>query len=76
MDNVFRRVSLNAGSVRLIIENQDVSVSVTEIEKIGKGEFRFISAVNKYVFADKFYDDTNEAIKFIKTLVPLGWTWI
>ena len=66
MDNVFRRVSLDAGSVRLIIENQDVSVSVTEIEKIGNGEFRFISAVNKYVFADKFYDDTNDAIKCIK----------
>ena len=76
MDNVFRRVSLDAGSVRLIIENQDVSVSVAEIEKVGKGEFRFISAANKYVFADKFYDDTNEAIKFIKTLVPLGWTWL
>ncbi len=76
MDNVFRRVSLDAGSVRLIIENQDVSVSVTEIEKVGKGEFHFISAVNKYVFANKFYDDTNDAIEFIKTLVPLGWTWI
>jgi len=41
-------VSLDAGSVRLIIENQDVSVSVAEIEKVGKGEFRFISAGNKY----------------------------
>ena len=48
MNNVIRRVSLDAGSVRLIIENQDVSVSVAEIEKVGKGEFRFISAGNKY----------------------------
>ena len=76
MDNVFRRVSLDAGSVRLVIENQDVSVSVAEIEKVGKGEFHFISAVNKYVFADKFYDDTNDAIKCIKKLVSLGWTWL
>ena len=76
MGNVIRRVSLDAGSVRLVIENQDVSVSVAEIEKVGKGKFRFISAGNEYVFADKFYDDTNEAIKFIKTLVPLGWMWL
>ena len=68
-----RKVSLSCGSIRLEIEGICVEDAVDEIQALG--DFDIITAGDMRVFADKFYGDSNEAVRKIKELVKLGWVW-